>query len=81
MKLLPEFRKASKILGEQVNFGTIDCTVHQDLCRSVNVHSYPTTILYNRSVPHVFVGLHSSQELIDFVEVQWFLRRKRIKSG
>lgn len=68
MKLLPEFRKAAKIAGQEVKFGTVDCTVHQQLCQSVNVHTYPTTVLYNQSVPHTFVGFHSVQELLDFVE-------------
>lgn len=69
MKLLPEFRKAAKSIGDSVKFGTIDCTVHSVLCKTYNVHSYPTTILYNMSkIPHVMVGFHSSNELIDFVE-------------
>jgi len=69
MKLLPEFRKAAKTLGNTVKFGTIDCTVHSSLCTSYNVRSYPTTILYNMSIPHVMMGYHSSSEIIDFVEV------------
>lgn len=70
MKLLPEFRKAAKSIGDSVKFGTVDCTVHNHLCKSFNVHSYPTTILYNSSVPHVMVGFHSSDELVNFVEVK-----------
>lgn len=68
MKLLPEFRKAAKVLGESVSFGTVDCTVHQQLCLRFNVHTYPTTILYNRTQPHQFVGMHSVSELLEFVE-------------
>lgn len=39
MRLLPEFRKAAKRLGQRVNFGTVDCTVHGNLCNNVS-HSY-----------------------------------------
>uniref|UniRef100_A0A915HPB3 Thioredoxin domain-containing protein n=1 Tax=Romanomermis culicivorax TaxID=13658 RepID=A0A915HPB3_ROMCU len=68
MKLLPEFRKASKLLNDKVKFGTIDCTVHQSLCTKFNVRSYPTTIFYNVSTPHPFVGRHYHKALIEFIE-------------
>ena len=37
MRLLPEFRKASKLIdvGRVVNFGTVDCTIHGNLCNNV----------------------------------------------
>ncbi|KAK7113286.1 dnaJ homolog subfamily C member 10-like [Littorina saxatilis] len=68
MRLLPEFRKAAKRIGEQVNFGTVDCTVHGNLCSTYNVRSYPTTIFYNQTVPHQFSGHHSASALIEFIK-------------
>ncbi|KAL3855342.1 hypothetical protein ACJMK2_014558 [Sinanodonta woodiana] len=68
MKLLPEFRKAAKNYGEVVNFGTVDCATHVDLCRMHNIHSYPTTILYNQTVPHQFHGHHNVHSIIEFIQ-------------
>lgn len=68
MRLLPEFRKAAKNFGQVVNFGTVDCTIHVNLCRTYNVHSYPTTILYNQSKPHQYHGHHNVHALGEFIE-------------
>ncbi|XP_050723145.1 dnaJ homolog subfamily C member 10-like [Eriocheir sinensis] len=68
MKLLPEFRKASKLVSTPINFGSIDCTLHQDLCSKFNIHQYPTTILYNQSVPHQYYGYHTAAEIVDFIK-------------
>ncbi|XP_035828946.1 dnaJ homolog subfamily C member 10 [Aplysia californica] len=68
MRLLPEFKKASKFSEEDVNFGTVDCTVHAGLCNKYNIHSYPTTIFYNASVPHQYHGHHTAKHLLEFIE-------------
>ena len=69
MNLLPEFRKASQLEStNKIAFGTIDCTVNNNLCLENNVHGYPTTILFNNTVPHQFSGQHTAQDLADFVE-------------
>lgn len=68
MRLLPEFRKASKLMGGQVRFATVDCTTQQSLCHQHNVQSYPTTIFFNDSKPHNYNGHHSAQEIITFIE-------------
>ncbi|CAL1536324.1 unnamed protein product [Lymnaea stagnalis] len=68
MRLLPEFKKASKVYRSKVNFGTVDCTVHQGLCNTYNIRSYPTTILYNQSIPHQYHGQHSVNHLVEFIE-------------
>lgn len=73
MKLLPEFRKASKLMKHLgLNFGTVDCTIHHSLCQQINVNQYPTMIFYNLSnfilTPHSFVGLHGAPEIIEFVD-------------
>ena len=47
--------------------GSIDCTLHQDLCSKFNIHQYPTTILYNQSEPHEYFGSHSAAEIVAFV--------------
>ncbi|KAK3885496.1 hypothetical protein Pcinc_010237 [Petrolisthes cinctipes] len=68
IKLLPEFRKASRLVDPPVNFGSIDCTLHQDLCSRFNIRQYPTTVLYNQSVPHEYMGFHTATEIVDFVK-------------
>lgn len=53
MRLLPKLRQvASVVVSDKVKVGTIDCTVHQQLCRDYGIRSYPSTILYNESIPH-----------------------------
>ena len=34
-----------------------------------NIRSYPTTILYNNSIPHQFTGHHTADDLVEFIEV------------
>ncbi|XP_048578142.1 dnaJ homolog subfamily C member 10 isoform X2 [Nematostella vectensis] len=69
MRLLPEYRKAARsFVGKPVGFGTVDCTVHSQLCHQYNIRSYPTTILYNNSQPHQFIGHHNALDIIEFVE-------------
>ncbi|KAK0067173.1 dnaJ subfamily C member 10 [Biomphalaria pfeifferi] len=68
MRLLPEFKKASRLDRSNVNFGTVDCTVHNGLCNSYNIRSYPTTILYNQSIPHQYHGQHTVKNLLEFIE-------------
>lgn len=69
MQLLPEWRKASKAFGSSsLRFGTVDCTIHHALCNNYNIRSYPTTVLYNRSIPHAYQGDRSAAALVDFVQ-------------
>lgn len=42
--LLPELRKASIQLAGQMKFGTLDCTIHHDLCSMVTTQS--VSVLY-----------------------------------
>lgn len=67
MNLLPEFRKASSIIGGSITFGTVDCTIHHRVCNQHNINSYPTTIFFNRSQPHKYSGEHDAIQLSDFV--------------
>ena len=68
MHLLPEFRKASKHFVNQVDFGTVDCTVHVQVCQQSGINAYPTTIMYNQTVPNYFHGQHQEQAIISFIE-------------
>ena len=73
MRLLPKFRKASILvqqqqLNSQINFGIIDCTTHGDLCSSYNVRSYPTTIFYNHTTPHLYKGPHAEGNFVEFIK-------------
>lgn len=69
MNLLPEFRKSSKLATTKtILYGTVDCTVNQQTCERFGVRSYPTTILFNQSVPHNYLGHHLAEDIGDFVQ-------------
>lgn len=68
MRLLPEFRKASREMKDRVRFGTVDCTVHTGLCSQYNIRAYPTTVFFNQSTPHEFHGHHSVDSMVEFLE-------------
>ncbi|XP_037093582.1 LOW QUALITY PROTEIN: dnaJ homolog subfamily C member 10-like [Pollicipes pollicipes] len=67
MRLMPELRRAST-LRPDVPFGSVDCTVHAELCSRYNIDSYPTVILYNGSEPHQYRGRHTADGLLAFVK-------------
>ncbi|XP_029461795.1 dnaJ homolog subfamily C member 10 isoform X2 [Rhinatrema bivittatum] len=66
--LLPELRKASKHLSDQLKFGTLDCTIHEGLCNLYNIRAYPTTLVFNQSNVHEYEGHHSAEEILEFVK-------------
>ncbi|KAM4608743.1 dnaJ homolog subfamily C member 10 isoform 2-T2 [Polymixia lowei] len=66
--LLPELRKASIQLAGQMRFGTLDCTIHHDLCTMYNIQAYPTTVIFNRSSIHEYEGQHTSDGILDFIQ-------------
>ncbi|MGH0116249.1 UNVERIFIED_CONTAM: hypothetical protein FKN15_000176 [Acipenser sinensis] len=66
--LLPELRKASKHLFGQLKFGTLDCTVHTELCSVYNIQAYPTTVIFNQSSIHEYDGHHSADGILEFIE-------------
>ncbi|GAB6029749.1 hypothetical protein CHUAL_005464 [Chamberlinius hualienensis] len=68
LRLLPEWRKASQEIGDIVNFGTVDCTIHHNLCNQYKIHSYPTTVLYNQTVPHKYDGKRNFMDIVEFVK-------------
>uniref|UniRef100_A0A667XAY6 DnaJ homolog subfamily C member 10 n=1 Tax=Myripristis murdjan TaxID=586833 RepID=A0A667XAY6_9TELE len=67
--LLPELRKASIQLAGQMKFGTLDCTIHHDLCSMYNIQAYPTTVIFNRSSVHEYEGHHSADGILEFIQV------------
>ncbi|XP_018335053.1 dnaJ homolog subfamily C member 10-like [Agrilus planipennis] len=68
-RLMPEIRKASQHFSpENVKFGTIDCTLHTNLCSREGVMSYPTTTWHNGSKVHHFRGVLNERGIIEFVE-------------
>jgi DnaJ family protein C protein 10 len=67
MHLLPEFRKAAKKNGKNMNFGIVDCTV-EHICNQYNIHSFPTSIIFNKSTQHHFRGEHTVNDLNVFIE-------------
>uniref|UniRef100_A0A8C9WQ52 DnaJ homolog subfamily C member 10 n=1 Tax=Sander lucioperca TaxID=283035 RepID=A0A8C9WQ52_SANLU len=64
--LLPELRKASIQLAGQMKFGTLDCTIHQNLCSTVS--AYPTTVIFNGSSVHEYEGQHSADGILEFIQ-------------
>ncbi|XP_050418751.1 dnaJ homolog subfamily C member 10 [Patella vulgata] len=68
MRLLPEFKKAARDYGDNVNFGTVDCTIHDKLCSTYNIRSYPTTIFYNQSKPIQYKGHHHAEAMVEFLQ-------------
>lgn len=66
---MPEIRRASQHFSpENVQFGTIDCTLHNTLCSREGVTAYPTTVLYNGSKTHHFHGMPNEQSIVEFVQ-------------
>uniref|UniRef100_A0A3B4G111 DnaJ homolog subfamily C member 10 n=1 Tax=Pundamilia nyererei TaxID=303518 RepID=A0A3B4G111_9CICH len=67
--LLPELRKASIQLAGQMKFGTLDCTIHHNLCSRYNIQAYPTTVIFNGSSVHEYEGHHSADGILEFIQV------------
>uniref|UniRef100_A0A8C7YQN5 DnaJ homolog subfamily C member 10 n=1 Tax=Oryzias sinensis TaxID=183150 RepID=A0A8C7YQN5_9TELE len=67
--LLPELRKASIQLAGQIKFGTLDCTIHHNLCSTYNIQAYPTTVIFNGSSVHEYEGHHSADGILEFIQV------------
>ncbi|KAF5284025.1 hypothetical protein FQA39_LY17158 [Lamprigera yunnana] len=68
-RLLPEMRKASQhFTPDNVQFGTIDCTLHSKLCSYEGIRAYPTTRFYNGSKIHHFHGVPNEDGIVEFVE-------------
>ena len=45
MRLLPEYRKAARSFDNgEVGFGTVDCTIHINLCHMVSRVYYSTGV-------------------------------------
>ena len=67
-KLMPELRRASQHFDpEQIQFGTVDCTLHRQLCSQHGIGSYPTTILYNGTRTQRFHGVPNEDGIVEFV--------------
>ncbi|CAH1121720.1 unnamed protein product [Ceutorhynchus assimilis] len=68
-KLTPELRKASQHFdSEIVQFGTIDCTLHRELCSSQQINSYPSMFLYNGSNIKMFQGTPNEVSIVEFIQ-------------
>ena len=75
MNFLPEFRKASTLIGGQVSFGSLDCTIHSAVCNQHSIRSYPSTIFFNNSKPHKFqVGSKTSTKEIVNIKLVFTLQ-------
>lgn len=68
MQFLSEIRKASMQFNTlNLNFGTIDCTVHATICRQYNIRSYPTAMLINGSRTYQFTAQKTAANIIQFI--------------
>ncbi|XP_050310725.1 dnaJ homolog subfamily C member 10-like [Anthonomus grandis grandis] len=68
-RLTPELRKASQhFKPEVVQFGTVDCTLHRELCSSQGISSYPTMYLYNGSSVQRFHGTPNEASIVEFLQ-------------
>ncbi|XP_012257998.2 dnaJ homolog subfamily C member 10-like [Athalia rosae] len=68
IKFLPELRKASLHFEPSViQFGTVDCTIHSNVCRQFNIRSYPTAMLVNNSNTNLFSGDKVAANLVEFI--------------
>ncbi|XP_040574574.1 dnaJ homolog subfamily C member 10 [Lepeophtheirus salmonis] len=69
LNFLPEFRKASVLIGGSIKFVSVDCTKNPTICNKFNIRAYPTGMYFNGSITdkHLFHGSHRDQEIADFV--------------
>lgn len=68
-KLTPELRRASQHFEpDTVQFGMIDCTLHNSFCSKQGINSYPSMILYNNSVTRRFSGPPNEAEIVAFIQ-------------
>ncbi|OXU22293.1 hypothetical protein TSAR_009361 [Trichomalopsis sarcophagae] len=68
MKFLPEVRKASLEFDSSVlQFGTVDCTTHAEICRQYNIRSYPTAMLVNGSTTNHFSTQRTAPHIVEFI--------------
>ena len=70
MKFLPELRKASLEFDSSVlRFGTIDCTVHSNICQQYNIRSYPTAMLINgSSISYLSANQRTARFISEFIK-------------
>lgn len=68
-KLMPELRRASQhFTKDLVQFGTVDCTQHRELCSQLGIRTYPTTVLYNGTKKNYFHGVPNEGGIKEFVQ-------------
>lgn len=67
-KLMPEIRKVSQqFKPEQIKFGTIDCTLHTQLCSEHGIGTYPTVAIYNGTQTQRFHGILRQEDIKEFI--------------
>ncbi|XP_051160917.1 dnaJ homolog subfamily C member 10-like [Leptopilina boulardi] len=68
LEFLPELRKASlEFKSSLIHFGTVDCTVHSNICRQYNIRSYPTAMLINGTNTIQFTMQKTASNVIQFI--------------
>lgn len=68
IQFLPEIRKASLEFDKStVYFGTVDCTVHSNICQNYNIRSYPTAMLINGTTTSQFTAQKTATNIIEFI--------------
>ena len=62
--MMPEFRQMSSEL-ENVRLGTVDCTMHPELCTDYQIKSYPTQIFVNGTNHPVTLTSHPTLDNVN----------------
>ncbi|KAK0422224.1 hypothetical protein QR680_007443 [Steinernema hermaphroditum] len=69
MKMIPELRKLPETIGDiPLKKGTIDCTVHKEICQRAAVNSYPSAILRYQDKEFTNVGYHDVHQIVEFID-------------
>ncbi|KAF4741281.1 Dynein regulatory complex subunit 4, partial [Perkinsus olseni] len=87
-KTMPEFVAASgswesKGRGTTVRFGEVECTTNKELRERLDVHSYPTIMMWaaaaqssGRALHYTYNGVRTQEALLDYVE---FMTRENVE--
>uniref|UniRef100_A0A1I7ZTY7 DnaJ homolog subfamily C member 10 n=1 Tax=Steinernema glaseri TaxID=37863 RepID=A0A1I7ZTY7_9BILA len=69
MRMIPELRKLPESVGDiPLKKGTVDCTVHKEICQKAGVGSYPSAILRYQDKEFTSVGFHDMQHIVEFID-------------
>ncbi|TKR94871.1 hypothetical protein L596_009103 [Steinernema carpocapsae] len=69
MRMIPELRKLPESVGDiPLKKGTIDCTIHKEICQKAGVTSYPSAILRYEDKEFRNIGFHDVHQILEFID-------------